>query len=144
MHIHTRIYVRYLHIGKSNSIFFQVHDSSDTASAGSPANTIAGNAPIVPGGSTMTSSLPISFQRSTDQKLGEKLSDIAVVSLVPPVSIGSSHQSSSSGSAAAASGGAREDYDSSATVSFSSSQKAKVFILIFCQYIRKLVIVGFS
>lgn len=60
--------------------------------------------------------LPVSFQQSTEQKLGEKLSDIAVVSLMPP---GSSHQSSSSGTVTATSGG-REDYDSSATVRRSS------------------------
>ena len=94
-----------------------VHDSSDTASAGSPATTMTGNnASVIPsGGPTATSSL--SFQRPSElgslEKLGEKLSDVAVVSLVPPV--GSSHQSSSSGGAAATSGGAREDYDSSAT-----------------------------
>lgn len=69
------------------------------------------------GSAAASSSLPISFQRSTEQKVGEKLSDIAVVSLVPP---GSSHQSSNSGGAAAASSGAREDYDSSATVRRSS------------------------
>jgi len=63
-----------------------------------------------------SSSLPMSFQRSTEQKLGEKLSDIAIVSLMPP---GSSHQSSSSGTVTATSGG-REDYDSSATVRQSS------------------------
>ncbi|TGZ54100.1 Uncharacterized protein DBV15_00368 [Temnothorax longispinosus] len=85
-----------------------VHDSSDTASAGSPTMTSSNAASS---GTTATSSLPMSFQRSTEQKLGEKLSDISVVSLVPP---GSSHQSSSSGTATATSGG-REDYDSSAT-----------------------------
>lgn len=79
------------------------------------------NASVIPsGGPTATSSL--SFQRPSElgslEKLGEKLSDVAVVSLVPPV--GSSHQSSSSGGAAATSGGAREDYDSSATVRRSS------------------------
>ncbi|XP_029169964.1 uncharacterized protein LOC114939718 isoform X3 [Nylanderia fulva] len=94
-----------------------VHDSSDTASAGSPATTMTGsNASVIPsGGSATTSSL--SFQRPGElgslEKLGDKLADVAVVSLVPPA--GSSHQSSSSGGAAATSGGAREDYDSSAT-----------------------------
>lgn len=58
----------------------------------------------------------MSFPRSTDQKLGDKLADIAVVSLVPPVSIGPSQQSSTSGSSNTASAGTREDYDSSATV----------------------------
>lgn len=99
------------------SLLFQVHDSSDTVSAGSPAAPMTGNSVVVSSGSTATSSsLPMSFQRSTEQKLGEKLGDIAVVSLVPPVSIGSSQQSSSSGTVTAASGGTREDYDSSATV----------------------------
>jgi len=74
------------------------------------------NSVVVTGGSTATpSSLPMSFQRSTEQKLGEKLTDIAVVSLVPPVSIGSSQQSSNA-TATVASSGVREDYDSSATV----------------------------
>lgn len=91
-----------------------VHDSSDTASAGSPANNMTSGTPGTPGASA-SATLPISFSRSTDQKLGEKLSDIAVVSLVPPVSIGSSQQSSTSGGSNAASAGTREDYDSSAT-----------------------------
>lgn len=73
---------------------------------------------MVAGGSSTSSSLSMSFQRSADQKLGEKLSDIAVVSLVP--SAGSSHQSSSSTGTVTASSGAREDYDSSATVRQSS------------------------
>ncbi|KYN36663.1 hypothetical protein ALC56_08454 [Trachymyrmex septentrionalis] len=84
-----------------------VHDSSDTASAGSPATT---GSNVASSGTAATSSLSMSF-RSSEQKLGEKLSDIAVVSLVPP---GSSQQSSSSGAVTATSGG-REDYDSSAT-----------------------------
>lgn len=67
-------------------------------------------------GATASSNLPIAFSRTADQKLGEKLADIAVVSLVPPVSIGPSQQSSTSGSSNAASAGTREDYDSSATV----------------------------
>ncbi|XP_018044022.1 PREDICTED: uncharacterized protein LOC108684288 isoform X1 [Atta colombica] len=87
-----------------------VHDSSDTASAGSPATTMTGNNVASSGTPATSSSLSMSF-RSSEQKLGEKLSDIAVVSLVPP---GSSQQSSSSGTATATSGG-REDYDSSAT-----------------------------
>ncbi|XP_011702384.1 PREDICTED: nuclear receptor corepressor 1, partial [Wasmannia auropunctata] len=87
-----------------------VHDSSDTASAGSPATNITGSNAASSGTAATSSSLPtIHFQRSNEQKLGEKLSDIAVVSLVPP----SSHQSSSSGTATAS--GGREDYDSSAT-----------------------------
>lgn len=74
------------------------------------------NAAVIPsGGPTATS---LSFQRPSElgslEKLGERISDVTVVSLVPPA--GSSHQSSSSGGAAATSGGAREDYDSSATV----------------------------
>lgn len=74
--------------------------------------------PGTPGtpGATASTNLPMSFSRSTDQKLDEKLADIAVVSLVPPVSIGSSQQSSTSGGSNAASAGTREDYDSSATV----------------------------
>ncbi|KYM98298.1 Nuclear receptor corepressor 2 [Cyphomyrmex costatus] len=84
-----------------------VHDSSDTASAGSPATTMGNN--IASGPVTTPSSLSMSF-RSSEQKLGEKLSDIAVVSLVPP---GSSQQSSNSGTIATS--GGREDYDSSAT-----------------------------
>ncbi|XP_018315095.1 nuclear receptor corepressor 1 isoform X1 [Mycetomoellerius zeteki] len=87
-----------------------VHDSSDTASAGSPATTMTGSNVASSGTAATSSSLSMSF-RSSEQKLGEKLSDIAVVSLVPP---GSSQQSSSSGTATATSGG-REDYDSSAT-----------------------------
>ncbi|KAL6257165.1 hypothetical protein P5V15_012096 [Pogonomyrmex californicus] len=86
-----------------------VHDSSDTASASSPATNMTGN--NVASGTATSSSLPMSFQRSTEQKLGEKLSDIAVVvSLVPP---GSSHQSSNSGTTTTASGGTREEYDDS-------------------------------
>lgn len=92
-----------------------MHDSSDTASAGSPANNLSSGTPGTPG-ATASSNLPMAFSRSADQKLGEKLADIAVVSLVPPVSIGPSQQSSTSGSSNAASAGTREDYDSSATV----------------------------
>ncbi|XP_020277995.1 uncharacterized protein LOC109851876 isoform X2 [Pseudomyrmex gracilis] len=89
-----------------------VHDSSDTASAGSPAAMTGNNQGVTSHEPTTAStSLPMSFQRSTEQKIGEKLSDIAVVSLVPP---GTSHQSSST-TVAASSGGTREDYDSSAT-----------------------------
>lgn len=93
-------------------MFCQVHDSSDTASAGSPATTMTGNVPVISGGGSTATSSSLSFQRPGE--LGEKMSDIAVVSLVPPA--GSSHQSSSSGGGAATSSGAREDYDSSATV----------------------------
>lgn len=67
-------------------------------------------------GASASSNLPMPFSRSTDQKIGDKLADIAVVSLVPPVSISSSQQSSTSGGSNAASAGTREDYDSSATV----------------------------
>jgi len=81
---------------------------SNVASSGTPATS---------------SSLSMSF-RSSEQKLGEKLSDIAVVSLVPP---GSSQQSSSSGTATATSGG-REDYDSSATV----RQSSRIVFFKFC------------
>jgi len=97
----------------------QVHDSSDTASAGSPATTMTGsNAAVIPSGGPTATSSSLSFQRPNElgslEKLGERIADVTVVSLVPPA--GSSHQSSSSGGAAATSGGAREDYDSSATV----------------------------
>ncbi|XP_029663712.1 protein split ends-like isoform X2 [Formica exsecta] len=95
-----------------------VHDSSDTASAGSPATTTmtGSNAAVIPSSGPTATSSSLSFQRPSElgslEKLGEKISDITVVSLVPPA--GSSHQSSSGG-AAVTSGGAREDYDSSAT-----------------------------
>lgn len=100
------------------SFLRQVHDSSDTASAGSPATTMTGsNAAVISSGGPTATSSSLSFQRPSElgslEKLGEKISDITVVSLVPPA--GSSHQSSSGG-AAVTSGGAREDYDSSATV----------------------------
>lgn len=76
------------------------------------------NAAVIPSGGPTATSSSLSFQRPNElgslEKLGERITDVTVVSLVPPA--GSSHQSSSSGGAAATSGGAREDYDSSATV----------------------------
>lgn len=87
-----------------------VHDSSDTASAGSPANTISSSTPIA---AVTNATLSMPLQQSTDSKLGDKLSDIAVVSLVPPsVSIVTPQQPSAGGGLPSSN---REDYDSSAT-----------------------------
>ena len=93
-------------------LFLQVHDSSDTASAGSPANTISSTTPGAASSSSTSTALTVSFSQTTDQKAGEKGPDISVVS------IGSSSimtpQPLSSGAPTSSSN--REDYDSSATV----------------------------
>lgn len=87
---------------------YQVHDSSDTASAGSPANTISSS---TPGASSSSTATALSFPQSSDSKHGDKLPDIAVVSLIPPASGNTASQSSAGQTA-----NTREDYDSSATV----------------------------
>ena len=103
--------------------FLQVHDSSDTASAGSPANTISSTTPAT--ASTTTSApLNASFSQTTDQKVGEKVSDISVVSL------GTSSTVTSQPLSTAPASSNREDYDSSATVRPTFLSLSNLFIKI--------------
>lgn len=90
----------------------QVHDSSDTASAGSPANTLSGSTISASVSSSNVSTMPASYQQSAESKV-EKISEMAVVSLVPPTTIASVSQAPST---SVPTGSNKEDYDSSATV----------------------------
>ncbi|XP_023245683.1 histone-lysine N-methyltransferase 2D isoform X2 [Copidosoma floridanum] len=107
-----------------------VHDSSDTASAGSPANTIPSSTPTsilaASSSSSSTSSavqssggaaLTMGFPQAQETKVGEKaqqqqqqLADVAVVSLIAPSPMSSSQTPQTNPPTST-----REDYDSSAT-----------------------------
>lgn len=96
-----------------------MHDSSDTASAGSPTNTIASTGMPVAVTTSTVMSLAMPMQQSGESKISDKIPDMAVVSLVPSsVAVVTPQQPSTGGGPPPAAN--REDYDSSATVSKTS------------------------
>jgi hypothetical protein len=110
---------------KSNTFARQVHDTSDTASAGSPANTISSSTPTASGSSSTTAgSLPMPFPQVQDAKTGDKLTDVAVVSLVAPSPMASQQPQANNPPTSS-----REDYDSSATVRLIVSGNRCVFLI---------------
>ena len=88
----------------------QVHDTSDTASAGSPANTISSSTSTAPGPSSMAAVTSMGFPQEAKAAV-EKLSDVAVVSLVAPTATAAAQPAQANPPTST-----REDYDSSATV----------------------------
>ena len=85
-----------------------MHDSSDTASAGSPISSSNPSAPAP--STTVNSGIPMAFLQTAEPKASEKFTDVAVVSLVPPAPMNAVQAPSGNPTCC------REDYDSSATV----------------------------